>query len=55
MKTIVTKPLPHKIGSASISNAELRKVAMLLMENCVILAKQLADLQEAVRELQRKQ
>lgn len=30
---IHTKPLPHKVGTADIANPELKKVAMLFMEN----------------------
>ena len=54
MTTVVTKPLPHKVGNATISSGELKTVVMQFMENFTSLQKQLADTQEAVRELQRK-
>ena len=54
MTTVVTKPLPHKVGNATISSGELKTVVMQFMENFKSIQKQLADTQEAVRELQRQ-
>lgn len=51
---IEIKPLPHKIGTAEIANAELKKVTMLLMEDLVSIKTQLEAVQIAVRELQRR-
>lgn len=54
MTTIVTKPLPHKVGNATISSVELKTVVMQFMENFLSLGGQLSTLQDAVRELQRR-
>ena len=54
MTTIVTKPLPHKVGNATISSGELKTVVMQFMENFLSLGVQLSTLQDAVRELQRR-
>ena len=53
MTAVVSKPLPHKVGNASIASGELKTVVMQFMENFLSLYRQLAELQEAVRELQR--
>ena len=53
MTVVVSKPLPHKVGNASIISGELKTVVMRFMENFLSLHRQLAELQEAVRELQR--
>lgn len=53
MTSVVSKPLPHRVGTADIANPELKRVTMLLMENIVSLKKQLEAAQNAVRELQR--
>ena len=52
MIIIVKKPLPHKVGTADIASAELKRVVMLLMENIVSLKMQLEAVQTAVTELQ---
>lgn len=54
MTAIVTKPLPHKVGTADIANAELKSVAMLLMENITSLKTQLEAVQKAIQEMQRR-
>ena len=54
MTTIVTKPLPHKVGNTTISSGELKTVVMQFMENFLSLGVQLSTLQDAVRELQRR-
>lgn len=54
MTTVVTKPLPHKVGNATISSGELKTVVMQFMENFLSLGGQLSTLQDAVRELQRR-
>ena len=54
MTTVVTKPLPHKVGNAAISSGELKTVVMQFMENFLSLGGQLSTLQDAVRELQRR-
>ena len=54
MTTVVTKPLPHKVGNATISSGELKTVVMQFMENFLSLEGQLSTLQDAVRELQRR-
>ena len=53
MTAVVSKPLPHKVGNASITSGDLKTVVMQFMENFLSLHRQLAELQEAVRELQR--
>ncbi len=53
MIAVVSKPLPQKVGNASITSGELKTVVMQFMENFLLLHRQLAELQEAVRELQR--
>lgn len=51
---IKMKPLPHKVGTADIKNVELKRVAMLFMENFNSLHGQVRQLYKAVEELQRK-
>ena len=51
---IETKPLPHKVGTADLKSAELKKVVMLLMEDIVFLKSQLDAANAAIRELQRR-
>ena len=53
MMDVITAPLPHRVGTADIANPELKRVALLLMENIVALKKQLEAAQAAIRELQR--
>ena len=52
MIKVETKPLPNKVGTADIANAELKKVTMLLMENINSMKKQQETAQAAIRELQ---
>lgn len=52
MIKVVTSPLPHKVGTAEISNAELKKITMLLMEDINSLKQQQETAQAAIRELQ---
>ena len=52
MKKVETKPLPHKVGNASVANPELKTVVMQFMENFLSIGGQLKTVQEAVRELQ---
>jgi hypothetical protein len=54
MTKVETKPLPNKVGTADIANAELKRVAKLLMEDIISLKQQLETAQAAVRELQRR-
>ena len=54
MTAVVTRKLPHRLGASGISIHELKKVVTAFMENFESLKKQLAEVQEAVRELQRK-
>ena len=44
---MITKPLPHKIGVADIANPELKRVAMLFMENFKALDTRIAALERA--------
>ena len=53
MTDVITRPLPHRVGTADIASPELKRVTMLLMENIVSLKEQLEAAQNAVRELQR--
>lgn len=47
MSKVITKPLPHKIGVADIANPELKRVAMLFMENFKVLDTRIAALERA--------
>lgn len=49
-----TKAIPHKIGTADIANPELKRVAMLLMENIKSLDNRLAALERTVNEERKK-
>lgn len=49
-----TKGIPHKIGTADIANPELKRVAMLLMENIKSLDTRLAAVEKAVNDNQKK-
>ena len=51
---ITTKPLPHKVGVADIANPELKKVAMLFMENFKSLDVRLSAVEKAVNDNQKK-
>ena len=50
---IITKPLPHKVGTADIANPELKRVAMLFMENFKSLDTRLAAVERAITENQK--
>lgn len=52
MIKIISKQLPHKVGTASIKSAELKTIAMQFMENFRSLHAQLLEVQKAVIELQ---
>ena len=54
MTKIITAPLPHKIGTADIKNAELKRIAMLLMENFKSTDKRLVAVERAINEIQKK-
>lgn len=45
----VSRPLPHKVGVSDISNPELKRVAMLFMENFKSLDSRLAALERQAR------
>lgn len=51
---ITTKPLPHKVGVADIVNPELKKIAMLFMENFKSLDKRLSAVEKAINDDQKK-
>lgn len=51
---IITKPLPHKVGVTDIANSELKKIAMLFMENFKSLDVRLSAVEKAVNDNQRK-
>ena len=53
MTKIAVQPLPNKIGTADISDPQLKRVAMLFMENFLSLSRQLKQVQAAVAELQK--
>ena len=44
--------LPHKVGTADIQSAELKKIAMQFMENFKALEKKIETLQNEVKKLQ---
>lgn len=52
MTKVVSRPLPHRVGTAEVADAQLKSVAMRFMENFRSVAAQLAEVQAAVRELQ---
>ena len=54
MTKVETKPLPNKVGTADIANAELKKIAMLFMENFKSLDVRLSAVEKAVNDNQRK-
>lgn len=54
MTKVVSRPLPHGVGTAGVANAELKSVAMRFMENFRCVMAQLEELQSAVRELQNR-
>lgn len=54
MTNITTKPLPNKVGTADIANPELKRVAMLFMENFKSLDARLSSVERAINENQRK-
>lgn len=51
---ITTKSLPHKVGVADIANPELKKVAMLFMENFKSLDARLSAVEKAINDDQKK-
>lgn len=51
---IITKPLPHKVGVADIANPELKKIAMLFMENFKSLDVRLSAVEKAINDDQKK-
>lgn len=54
MTQITKRTLPHTLASASYTHSEVRQVVMLLMENIKVLQDNIAQLQTAVQELQRR-
>lgn len=48
-----TEKLPHQFGTADIASPELKKVAMMIMEDIKFLHRQLASVQAAIREMKK--
>lgn len=51
---IRTRHLPHKVGVADIANPELKKIAMLFMENFKSLDARLSAVEKAINDDQKK-
>ena len=45
---VKTSPLPHKVGTADIANPELKRIAMLFMENFKALDRRIAAVERVV-------
>lgn len=54
MKKVVQRGILHAVASVDVRDPAVRQMVMLLQENIVAVAKQLAAVQTAVLELQRK-
>lgn len=54
MSKRVSGGLPHKIGTADISSAELKRVVMQFMENFNALDKRTKELERKVTEMDRR-
>lgn len=50
MSQVNTKNLPHKVGIADIANPELKRVAMLFMENFKSLDRRIAALERKISQ-----
>lgn len=53
-RNVVSKPLPHQVGTADIASPELKRVAMLFMENFKSLDARLSAVEKAINDDQKK-